>query len=257
MAGKDEPGDCRRCGGTGVCPRCGGEGVLSHSGHRESTAAEESDEECSDDSVSPGYYEGNSEKSSGNSGESSGTGTFGCLWLSVAAILIALVIVAVNGNSNSPRSPTVTVPLPTREYYQPPQSSESRPPPPPLPMPTVSIPAVLDELGIYAPWADPRANNRTPQHPPDYPPPVANHAHGTILEGDMLYVVNVSRDDPEQLNVRSGPGQDFESIGWISWNGYQVEYLGTKEYNQNDLWVYVRWGHTRGWVLSKYLRAEQ
>ena len=95
------------------------------------------------------------------------------------------------------------------------------------------------EYSTFTPLPPPRETRRLP---------------GMVMQGDKLFVVNVASDDPSQLNVRTGPGQDYLPSGWIPWNGVEIEYLGRKVQNGGDLWVYVRWGDQVGWVHSDYLR---
>lgn len=79
---------------------------------------------------------------------------------------------------------------------------------------------------------------------------------GQFGEKTTLRVVNVTQNDPAQLNVRNGPGQRFESVGRIPWNGVGIVYLGGKALNDEDLWIKVRWGNLAGWVHGDYLSAE-
>lgn|GEM_PF-2121554 len=72
----------------------------------------------------------------------------------------------------------------------------------------------------------------------------------------FLHVVRVQPDDPEKLNMRNGPGQHYEIVTKIPWNGHQIRDLGEAVYNGPDLWLRIRWGGIEGWVHSDYLEED-
>lgn len=161
-----------------------------------------------------------------------GESPWGCLF-QVMAPLFVLVLITDGCEGRCSRSKQSEAAKSTKTYFEPSRSS---------PTPSVQIPDT--------PTPSP-STRRT------FPAPSPVQPHNRVQTGAMFYVVKVAQDDPDQLNVRAGPGQGYASIGSIPWNGKRIEYLGGNEHNESDLWVKIRWGDVVGWVHSTYLSREQ
>lgn len=75
------------------------------------------------------------------------------------------------------------------------------------------------------------------------------------LNGHLKFrVVGVSPDDP--LSVRSGPGVSFLRVISIA-NGTEVFVTGGGRMNGSTEWLPIDYGNSSGWVVSKYLQAEE
>ena len=62
------------------------------------------------------------------------------------------------------------------------------------------------------------------------------------------------RVDATSLNVRGGPGIEFEKMDWEPLTGgTMVHVLEQDQDQQGQTWSYVAAGDNRGWVSDRYL----
>ena len=258
--------ECWHCGSkehsTGECPH----GLLSseclHCGSNNHSSDEcphglfgshRSDDESSDDSsdyshtsyssASSAYGSDSGYSTSSSSGGSSAdSGCGGCLGFLVVAIIVVVAFSALTHHSGTPTRIVSPPNSSTRHtVYTNPQSPNT---------PTHSY---YSSSAVVKPSKPPSPPFLGPHAYPPFPAPAPGQARKQTMAGDRLYAVNVGRGDPDQLNVRAGPGERYKTVGRIPWNGSRIEYLGRTSQNGQDLWVYIRWSNVVGWVHSSHL----
>jgi hypothetical protein len=144
------------------------------------------------------------------------------------------------------RSAETPLPTPIVEATQPaaPTPAES-PPALPTTSPATAVPSPIAVTPTIAPTSPPTATAAAPTAtaipPTNEPAAIGNYR-----------VVFVTADDV--LNVRSGPGPDFDVVGELPPEAEGVEVQrGSETFTEGSTWVMVNYGAVEGWVNSRFL----
>jgi hypothetical protein len=152
----------------------------------------------------------------------------------VAGLLVVPLIVVVSWIGAHP-SPTRSAGVPLPSYV--PDTTPSPTPPwmtdaTPTPMPTISM------------WQE---------LPPIYATPTPATNTPVMQASPIFHVVKVPSGD--YLNIREGPGSNYQITGRIPPATDGISIIGTGVQNGNTLWVPIMIGQVRGWVSKDYLSS--
>lgn len=129
------------------------------------------------------------------------------------------------------------------------------------PTPTLTMPTAVPPTPIAPPLAD--SESATPQSPPPTTEAVSTSTvaatavpptPGPTPRPVTYQVAFVSSDDT--LNLRSGPGVDFDVVGELDPHATNVQITGSGQLVAGSTWVPIAAGNLRGWVNSRFLTAD-
>ncbi|KPL88045.1 hypothetical protein SE16_09505 [Ardenticatena maritima] len=75
------------------------------------------------------------------------------------------------------------------------------------------------------------------------------------LPEERYRVVRVADDDV--LNVRNGPGVEYDIVGTLPPDAEGVRIVGDPVQVNDSFWVQIEWNDVQGWVNSFYLAPMQ
>jgi uncharacterized protein YraI len=80
-----------------------------------------------------------------------------------------------------------------------------------------------------------------------------------MVDISQMYTVAGIPPDPDGgpplLNVRTGPGANFPSLGKLPGGYNQIHIIGT-QFNGTTEWAHITFERYSGWVNKKYLKSE-
>jgi len=79
-------------------------------------------------------------------------------------------------------------------------------------------------------------------------------SYTTYVAAKYYKVVNISRDDT--LNMRSGPGREYQKVGEIPPHEDTLTLLQCAPSTRGGRWCKVRYGYQEGWVSALYIREK-
>ncbi len=119
------------------------------------------------------------------------------------------------------------------------------------PTPTLVIPTAVAPTPIVPPLAEVTEPTELPPPPTTVILPTMTPEPTAVPAALQFQVAYVTRDDT--LNVRSGPGVDYEVVGELNPQADDVEITGSGRVVEGSTWVPVTDGRVTGWVNSRFL----